>query len=226
MSTEFIIILILFAYIAILHIQLNKKTNLIEKLISKQNLLDSELSSDSITLLLKKLQKEKVEKPSPPNKLFDEDILRFIVGDINKQLIYIHYTKEESVAQRILVEGFRFIDTFYKTAEPVTNDKLDLIYKHYLHKYFGKFVILIGISKEVYNKYLKMISLSKKLINVEQIISKKSPNLDENQDEVYFLPPQFVKGYINSETGEIIDNLGFDPYFDPPYAIANAEEML
>jgi hypothetical protein len=226
MNTEFIIILILFAYIAYLHYLLNRKTRLIEKLVSKQSLLETELDKESIAQILKKLQSVSTDNYLRQNKLFDENILQFIVNDLDTQNTFIHYTKEEEVAKKIITEGFRFVDTFYKTAEPVVNDKLDLVYKHYLHKHFGKYVILIGISKEVYNKYLKKISQSKRLINVEQIISKKSPALDENQDEVFLLPYQYIKGYINSEAGEIVYNELFDPNYDPPFANSNAKIML
>ncbi|PKP38525.1 MAG: hypothetical protein CVT98_04985, partial [Bacteroidetes bacterium HGW-Bacteroidetes-15] len=67
---------------------------------------------------------------------------------------------------------------------------------------------------------------SNKIISVEQIISKKAPQLNENLDEVYLLPIQYVKGYINSETGEIIPNNDFFPSYDTPQFLENLKSAL
>ena len=136
-------------------------------------------------------------------------------------MLFIHYTKDEEVVQRIIREGFRFADSFYKTAEAITNDKLDLVYKHYLRKQFGRYVIIIAISKEVYNRYLNEITNTNKVLNVEQILSIRCSQLNENLDEVYQLPKQYIKGYINSETGDIVRNPDFDPYYDNPLFLEN-----
>ena len=87
-------------------------------------------------------------------------------------------------------------------------------------------LIMIFADFWVYNKYIEQISLVKKLINVEQILSEKSPELDENQDEVYLLPYQYIKGYIDSETGAINRNELFEPNYEPPFAQSNIKSLL
>jgi len=214
MSTEFVIILILFAYIAFLHFQLHRKNAKIERLMSNQIHLGPGLDEEKVAMLIRRLLKEQDTKP-PPSKLFDDDVLQYLVEDITTQVLFMHFTKEEYVAKKILAEGFRFSDSFYKTAESITNDKSDLQYKHSVRKLYGKYVILIGIAKSVYNKYLEQVSQSKNMSTVEQLISQKLDELDEDQEDVYLLPPQFIKGYINSETGKIVANSAFNPDFDP-----------
>ncbi|HOP03791.1 MAG TPA: hypothetical protein PL017_04380 [Tenuifilaceae bacterium] len=211
---EYIIILVLFAYIAFLHYQLNRKNIFIETLVEKYARSEKDWSKESLAEMLKKIQSSSPEVSVKPSKLFDEDVMKFIIGDEKKCNSFIHYTKEKEIAKKIISDGFKFVDTFYKTAEPITNDKLDLIYKHYLHKHYGNYVVIISISKQVYDKYLEEISKIKKVVNVEQILSEKSPLLNENLDEVYLLPTQYVKGYIDAETGEITNNPNFDSNYD------------
>jgi len=211
---EYVIILILFAYIAFLHYQLNRKNLFIESMVEKYTRLEKDWNKESLAEVLKKLQLYTPESQLKQSKLFDEEIQKFIIEDEKNLNIFIHYTKEQQVAEKINSLGFKFVDTFYKTAEPVTNDKLDLIYKHYLHKHYGKYVVLICIAKKVYDHYLDEISKVKKVISVEQILSEKSPMLNENLDEVYLLAKQYVKGYIDSETGEIFRNPSFNPHYD------------
>ncbi len=222
MTSEFIIIIILFVYIGFLHYQLHRKNTLIELLIKKNySKADIDFDKESLEELIRKLNKVGIGGYTYQNKLFEEEVYNFLISDLASQNIFIHYTKEEEVAKRIVQEGFRFVDTFYKTAEPIVNDKLDLIYKHYLHRYFGKFVVIIGISKEIHSKYIKAIANSRKILNVEQVISQRIQNMDDKNEEIFLLPNQYIKGYINTETGEIISNISFNPNYEPPFAAEN-----
>lgn len=222
---EYVIILILFAYIAFLHYQLNRKNLFIESLVEKYSKTEKDWSKESLADILKKVQGYTPEPQMKQTKLFDDETQQFITENEKINNSYIHYTKDKDVAEKIIEIGFKFVDTFYKTAEPITNDRLDLIYKHYLHKHYGKFVVIISISKTIYNKYLNEISKIKKVVNVEQILSEKSPMLNENLDEVFLLPKQYVKGYVDTETGEITRNPNFDPTFDSPMFKKNLESL-
>lgn len=216
MNTEFITILILLVYIGILHFQLYKKNAFIESLVRKQLNIESALNKEGLDDILKQLKGIASGNQVKQSKLFDREIQNFILEDSETQVLFIHYTKDEDVVQRIVNEGFLFADSFYKTAEAISNDKLDLVYKHNLRKNFGKFVVILAIDKNLYNHYLNAISNSNKVLSVEQIISKKHPQLNENLDEVFLLPRQYVKGYVNIETGEIFSNNAFNPSFDSP----------
>lgn len=221
MTAELLIIIILLIYIGFLHFQLYKKNAFIELLIQKQLNIENVLSKEGLEELLKKLRGLTADVPVKPSKLFEKEIQDFILEQEPNRMLFIHYTKDEEVVQRIIREGFRFADSFYKTAEAITNDKLDLVYKHYLRKQFGRYVIIIAISKEVYNRYLNEITNTNKVLNVEQILSIRCSQLNENLDEVYQLPKQYIKGYINSETGDIVRNPDFDPYYDNPLFLEN-----
>lgn len=216
MNPELIIIAILTVYIGFLHYQLHKKSLLIEDILKKQDGVESILSKEGIERIVKKVKEAQNQPQVKPSKIFEDNIQDFILKDEETEVLYVHYTKDQDVAQKICDEGFIFADSFHKTAEIVTSDKLDFVYKHYLRKQFGKYVVIIAIGKEVYNHYQNVIKQSNKVLNVEQVISKKQENSNEDSDEVFWLPNAFIKGYINSESGEIYANNNFNPKFNSP----------
>ena len=74
---------------------------------------------------------------------------------------------------------------------------------------------MICISRDIYEYYeneLNKIDQINK--NVEQILTESQPELDENKDEIYTLPKQYIKGYLNYESGEIFNNPDFKPDYD------------
>lgn len=216
MNPELIIIALLIVYIGFLHYQLHKKGLLIEDILKKQDSVESILSKEGIERIVKKVKEAQNQPQVKPSKIFEDNIQDFILKDEETEVLYVHYTKDQDVAQKICEEGFIFVDSFHKTAELVTSDKLDFVYKHHLRKQFGKYVVIIAIDKEVYNHYQNIIKQSNKVLNVEQVISKKVENSHETSDEVFWLPSAFIKGYINSESGEIYANNNFNPKFDSP----------
>lgn len=215
MNPELIIITILIVYIGFTHYQLYKKNQLIEDILKKQDSLESILSKESIARIVKKVKESQKLPQAKPNKIFEDNIQNFILMDEETEVLFVHYTRNEDIAQKICDEGFIFVDSFHKTAERVTSDRLDFVYKHHLRSQFGKYVVIIAIGKELYNHYQNIIKQSNKVLTVEQIISKKQES-NEDSDEVFWLPNAFIKGYVNSESGEIHINNSFNPKFNSP----------
>ncbi|MDD3569196.1 MAG: hypothetical protein PHT92_12420 [Bacteroidales bacterium] len=225
MKIELAIILLLIAYIAYLHFKLKQKENRIDSLLNQQLSLQNFSSREEIDFLIDRLKSFPYETLLKPNKLLDGEVQNFLFSNLDNEELFVHYTRDQEVADTICREGFQFADSFYKTAEPITNDKLDLVYKHNLRKQFGSIIVVLAFSKDIYNKYTQIISNVKAVVNVEQIFSTLLPELNDNLDEVYLLPAQFVKGYINIETGEIVPNLNFKPTFDSPDFEKNIREL-
>jgi len=93
----------------------------------------------------------------------------------------------------------------------VFNDKLYLIHRHNEHKQFGEYVIVISISKKIFNHYTQELSKIKaKNIAVEQVLTEVPHYTDDNSEEVYTCPRQFIKGYFNYLDGTIIRNSDFN----------------
>ena len=207
--------LLLIVIIGYLYLQLKKKNNYIQLILDKLNIQDPEIKKEELTKILSKLQIVELTKIVTKDKFFNDNILNYIFKDTKDKKLFLHYTQEKAIADKVCKEGFQFRYSFYKTAYKITQDRLDLIYKHNRSKYFGKNVLIISISIEIYDYYseeLKKISPPEAF--VEQMLTEVPPFHDENNDVVYVLSNKFVKGYFNYETGEITSNPEFNPNFD------------
>jgi hypothetical protein len=208
----FIILIIIIGY---LYLQLKKKDNYIQLIFDKLHIQDPEIKKEELSNILSKLQIVELTKIVTKDKFFNDNILNYIFKDTKDKKLFLHYTQEKTIADKVLKEGFQFRYSFYKTAYKITLDRLDLIYKHSRSKYFGKNVLILSISTKIYNYYteeLKKISPPETF--VEQILTEVLPFHDENNDVVYALSNKFVKGYFNYETDEMTDNPEFNPNYD------------
>lgn len=218
METLYLIIIgILIVYIIFLQIQMVKKNVFIESTFKKFNGIEKELKMDELIKFREEIKKLNYYSSFFNDKLFEEKSLNYLFENVNDTKTYIHYTKDENDAISILTNGFRFVDTFYKTALPITNDKLDLIIKHNSRKFYGDYIIIISISNKVISRYsseVRKAGISN--VNIENIITEAPVQRNENSDLVFLLPNKFIKGYINHVTGEIINNPDFNPEYCSP----------
>jgi len=186
-------------------------------MVGKLTKLEKEWDTEHVLNLLEKLRQLSNESNLKRDRLFDEKVMKFLFANDDDSKIFAHYTKDEKVAKKIFEEGFMFVDSFEKTVEQIIDDSVDLTYKHNIRKYYGKYIIIICISNEVYNHYdSELKRLDKHNIQVEQILTEHPSCINENNDEVFTLSKHFIKGYVNYETGAIEYNPKFKPYFNTP----------
>ncbi len=205
-----VVITILAAYIVFLHIKLSKRDILLEKLIGKRPGLN--ISKEDSTLA--------------EEKILDEKVLDFIFSDIPEARVYLHYTRRKEDAENILREGFRFADSFYKTAFQVTRDRLELIVKHNSKKYFGNFVVVICIAENIIKFYNdEILKAGVKNCHFENILTERPPDKNDNADTIYILPPKYVKGFLNYSTGEIFSNPGYNYNYTSPWFSINLNKL-
>jgi hypothetical protein len=147
------------------------------------------------------------------NNIFSKEIISFIFDQDNTKS-FLHYTAYQSDADKIISEGFKFVTSFYKTAEEVRNDMTDLAYKHNLLSAYGRFVVVICIDKTLYEHFLdETLKITAYDVFVEQILTEKPPFLNEDSDMIYTLHHKFIKGYFDYKTGKIVENPHFNPTF-------------
>jgi len=183
-------------------------------MVNKFSRIEKDWDTNQILLLLEEHRLLHSTTTISRNRLFDEPVIKFLFANENDSKIFIHYTKDELTAKKILREGFRFIEAFEKTAEQVYNDSVDLSYKHNVRKYYGKYIVVICIGNEIYNHFNEeLIHLNKQNTQPEHILSGIPSFINENEEEVFTLSKQFVKGYINYETGTIVQNSEFSPSY-------------
>lgn len=114
------------------------------------------------------------------------NLINFI-GESKGYSNYLHTTQTEENAKSICETGLRF-EIFQKTVDYVYNI-VGLIYMLSIREPYGNFTVIIQIKGNIKN--------------VESI-SKKGHN--ENGDEIFVLPPQYIKGYYDRTTKEIFAN--------------------
>jgi hypothetical protein len=221
-----IIIVVLIIYVIFLHIQMVRKNVFIESSFKRLNGVEKEFKLEELVKFREEIKKLNYYSSFFSEKLFEEKPLNYLFENVDNLKTFIHYTKDENDAISILTRGFRFVDSFYKTALPITNDKLDLIVKHNNRKYYGNYIIVICISNNVISRYsseLKKSGISN--FNIENIITEEPISRNENSDPVFVLPNKFVKGYINHVTADIINNPDFNPDYCSPEFDKNIEKL-
>lgn len=219
-----IFIVVLLGYIIFLHISLARKNIFIETTVKRLSGIEKSRSMEEMLAFLRELQKISQYSSFFQDKFQDESVMNFITGDENGNKIYMHYTREEADAKNIISNGFRFVESFYKTALPVTNDKLDLTIKHNSRKYFGDYLIVICIADNIVEQYssaIKKAGITEYCF--ENILTETPPQKNGNSDYLFQLAPQYIKGYVNHITGEITNNPLFNPKHNSPAFIKNIE---
>jgi hypothetical protein len=152
------------------------------------------------------------DKPVQSNtQLFlTDEVMNFIFDQEKEMYVYLHYTKLEIVANRILETGFQFKESFHKTAINITKDPTLIMHNHLSYKYYGKYIMIICLPvKDVEALYEKLEHTEAKRVVVENLISEKVENTDN--EDIYLLPSKYVKGYINYESEEIVANQNYSP---------------
>ncbi|MFN8209570.1 MAG: hypothetical protein U0T33_01200 [Bacteroidales bacterium] len=223
----FILIVLLAAYIVYLHIKIVSKNMIIESIVKKLSGIEKDLSIQDIRKIVNELHSLNLRNMKFDDRLFDESTLDFIYSSPVDAATYIHYTREEEVARQIMTEGFMFVESFYKTALPISADKLDLLIKHNNKKFYGDFIVVICISNEIVRHYSAEIEKAGLAdYSFENILTEKPPVKNENSDQVFILPTQFIKGVVNFRTGEILRNENFNPGFVSPGFSKNIEMLV
>lgn len=160
------------------------------------------------------------EVPARATQTLEEGVLKFIFDGTypgNRFYYFIHYTREKQIVDSILKTGFKYIESFHNSAEQVIDDKLDFMYKHNIYKPYGNFIVVIGISRIIFDKYAELIRSRGVNIYIENVLCDTPPEFDDEAEEYrYTIPIQFVKGYVNYVTGETERNPNFNPEYDSP----------
>ena len=106
---------------------------------------------------------------------------------------FLHTTNSIEKALSICKNGFRF-QKFDKTSDFVC-DSVTVAFMLSIRKQYGDFTVIIQISTHITHY---------------ESISKKE--YDEEGEELFILPPQYIKGHYNRITNEIFQNPLFNKY--------------
>ena len=139
----------------------------------------------------------------PINNLqIQETLFSFIRKSLSDSRVYIHFTRERSVSEKIMREGFRYSDSFDKTAAELSPSKIDIKYKYQLYRDYGSFLIVICIPLKRFDAH-KSGGMDTKH---DTLYNLGLSELDPREELEYQLAPKYVLGYIDLEENRIYKN--------------------
>jgi hypothetical protein len=159
-------------------------------------------NTDVASLVQKIIVYGQLNRPLPPSEVI-EMISDYIKDFFATSRVFIHITNDKNIAENILAEGFMYSEDFYRSTEEISNEKIDLIYKLYLHKFYGKYLIIMSIPSNLFLKAKQDNTARKDIDLLAEIgISEYYPDNDLH----YKLSSKYVSGYVDIDRKQIIKN--------------------
>jgi hypothetical protein len=145
------------------------------------------------------------------------DIIAHTLNNFSDCYFFLHNTKEKSIAEKILNEGFVFENQLPHSSDRVNpNEPIEITYFLFQRKDYGSYTIIIAIPKTVYDMYTRISN--EQDTGIEEVITITEPYIGDNDELVYTISPKHILGYFNIKTMEFIKNEMWDPEFkvEPP----------
>lgn len=141
------------------------------------------------------------------------EILASKLKNFGNCYFFMHNTKEYSIVEKIINEGFIFEDQLLHSTDRVNvAEPVEIAYFFLLRKDYGPYTIVIAIPKSTF-EYYSVVSV-KKEVGLEEVITVTKPFYGDNDELVYTLSQKHILGHFNTYTGEFFENSKWDPDFN------------
>ncbi|MGA2407447.1 MAG: hypothetical protein ABSF81_11955 [Bacteroidales bacterium] len=141
------------------------------------------------------------------------EILASILKNFKDCYFFLHNTREFSIVENIMNEGFIFESQLSHSTDRVNpNETIEVSYFFFLRKDYGSYTIIIAIPKIIYEFYTSVSN--KKDVGIEEVLTVTDPYYGDNDELIYTLSPKHVLGYFNIKTTEFYQNRNWDPFFN------------
>jgi hypothetical protein len=141
------------------------------------------------------------------------EILSEILTEFQDCYIFLHNTRNEEIAEKIINEGFLFESQLPHSTDRINPlENVEINYFFIQRKDYGSYTIVIAIPKSTYSLYSEASEEFEK--GIEEVITASEPYTGDNDESVYRLSPAHILGYFNSEKGEFIRNRSWDPAYN------------
>lgn len=139
-------------------------------------------------------------------------------------VIFLHNTRTEAIAKKILKEGFTFQNQLYYSTDRINpNDPVEIGYFLVERKDYGDFTIIIEITRSLFRKICSLAEESGH--HFEDILSITKPVLGEDDEYIYTISPHYIRGYFNNKTGVLTSNPEFNSDFLAPVYLDNLNRI-
>lgn len=141
------------------------------------------------------------------------EILATLLRKYNDCYFFLHNTKEFSVVEDIMNEGFVFENQLPHSTDRVNPyETIEVTYFLFQRKEYGSYTIIIAIPKKTYEIYLK--TSNKEDIGIEDVLTITDPYYGDNDELIYNISPKHILGYFNNKTAEFYQNRNWDPFYN------------
>jgi len=141
------------------------------------------------------------------------EMLAEILKKFRDCYFFLHNTKELSVAEKIMNEGFIFERQLEHSTDRVNPyEPIEIAYFLLQRKEYGKYTIIIAIPRSIYDQYSGLSN--SKNTEIEEILSATSPYVGDNDELIYTVSQHHVLGIYNDTRSEFIQNKKWDPFFN------------
>ena len=128
---------------------------------------------------------------------------------------FLHSTPSREFAEEIMMNGFEFENHLMHTTDQISGfDLVELNYFLMIRRNYGHFTLVIEISDTLIIEFTKRLRSFN--CHFSEALSKNPPRYNDDENPVYTLPEQFIKGYFDQQTFEKIYNPKFDPHYRSP----------
>lgn len=150
-----------------------------------------------------------------------ENLTRPLKSSNTKLITFFHNTHSREIAKKILREGFIFESQLsYSTDRLNPLDTVEVNYFFMIRKEYGPYTLVIQIDKKNFEDIYGHLRTSD--LQYEDIISKYEPQLSDNDENLYTLPEQYIRGYYDQQKHVFVAN----PRFKPDWISDSARQKL
>lgn len=141
------------------------------------------------------------------------EILAAILRNFKDCHFFLHNTKDFSVVESIMNEGFIFESQLPNSTDRVNPyEPIEVTYFLFQRKDYGSYTIIIAIPKDIYEIYTEVSNNND--TGIEEVFSVTEPVYGDNDELLYTVSPKHILGYFNIKTTEFYQNKNWDPFFN------------
>ena len=138
-----------------------------------------------------------------------------LVSPMDGLCTLLHKTDSEKISKKIIGTGFNFIDNLMNTTDNVGGlNEIHYDWWLTMRKAYGNQIIAIQFNQNKIYEHIKKFTNKKFLL--DHVMSYQRFFHNEENEFVYTLPREYVKGYIDQSKGKINLNKDFNPNYVVP----------
>ncbi len=152
-------------------------------------------------------------------------LFRDFIGESKDYYTFLHNTDSEEMALHIMREGLIFENHLLNTSDHVSGtDLVELNYFRMIRKYYGDFTVVIQMNARLVEDFSHRLRQTK--YHFSEALSKTRPTYTKEDNPVYILPEQFIRGFFDHRKKKGTENPLFDPFFFPLFFEDNLQRLL